>query len=377
MARWRARAPRVGGRRPGAPVASGRPVVRSWRPCKGTILGPVRSAPGSVLDLQRHAGNAAVADLLQRAPLGATDDPKGYTVAAGVQNVAASGMTRREVHGLKYGVTGGFQSKYTSKSWDKATETWKEKVRSSAEAKMTKESPDNMAVVVMPDTLDNDRPVQVVLHFHGWGFRGGTDPYAGYLVASGERGRRTRQRARHGARCRPGALGAADRRREHRAGGAEGPADRRHPGPGSRHVGLRQRPDVRLRPGRRVEGARAEGGHPVLDRPVGAQRRREHPGRQEGHCRRRADEGPLEAARAEARTGGSAADRPRRDVRRGGDRERGELGRRPGRRRRPGDPRRGGPAAAQAALAATPKFRGYFAAGGAYANRYTRRTTSC
>ena len=141
-----------------------------------------------MLDLQRHAGNAAVANLLQRAPLGATDDPKGYTGAAGVQNVAASGMTRREVHGLKYGVTGGFQSKYTSKSWDKATETWKEKVRASAEAKMTKESPDNMAVVVMPDTFDNDRPVQVVLHFHGWGFRGGTDPYAGYLVASGERG---------------------------------------------------------------------------------------------------------------------------------------------------------------------------------------------
>ena len=152
-----------------------------------------------MLDLQRHAGNAAVANLLQRAPLGATDDPKGYTGATGVQNVAASGMTRREVHGLKYGVTGGFQSKYTSKSWDKATETWKEKVRASAEAKMTKESPDNMAVVVMPDTFDNDRPVQVVLHFHGWGFRGGTDPYAGYLVASGERGGAPGSAQRHGA----------------------------------------------------------------------------------------------------------------------------------------------------------------------------------
>ena len=50
---------------------------------------------------------------------------------------------------------------------------------------MTKESPDNMAVVVMPDTVDPKRPVQVILHFHGWGFRGGTDPYAGYTVGSG------------------------------------------------------------------------------------------------------------------------------------------------------------------------------------------------
>jgi hypothetical protein len=141
-----------------------------------------------MLDLQRHAGNAAVVGLLQRAPLGATDDPKGYTSAAGVPNVAASGMTRREVRGLKYGVKGGFQSTYTSKKFDKETGTYKEKVRSSAEAKMTKESPDNMAVVVMPDAFAKDRAVQVVLHFHGWGFRGGTDPYAGYLVASGEKG---------------------------------------------------------------------------------------------------------------------------------------------------------------------------------------------
>ena len=165
---------------------------------KATILRPERQAPESVLDLQRHAGNAAVSGLLQRAPLGTTDDPEGYTSAAGVQNVAASAMTRREVHGLKYGVKGGFQSTYTSKSWDKETKTWKEKVRSSAEAKMTKESPDNMAVVVMPDTFVKDRQVQVVLHFHGWGFRGGTDPYAGYLVASGARG--ARQAARE-ARC--------------------------------------------------------------------------------------------------------------------------------------------------------------------------------
>src|SRR5215217_4687313 len=109
---------------------------------QSTVVGP--DGRQSMLDLQRHAGNAAVTGLLQRAPLGTTDDPKGYTSAAGVKNVAASGMTRREVHGLTYGIKGGFQSKYTGKSWDKATGTWKRKVRPSAEAKMTKESPDNL-----------------------------------------------------------------------------------------------------------------------------------------------------------------------------------------------------------------------------------------
>jgi hypothetical protein len=173
----RERRPRSVGRAPGSSDRA-----------KGAILSPEQRAPESLLDLQRHAGNAAVAGLLQRAPLATADDPKGYTSAAGVKNVAASAMTRREVHGLKYGVTGGFQSTYTSRRWDKATKTWKETVRTSAEAKMTKESPDNMAVVVMPDTVAKDRAVQVILHFHGWGFRGGTDPYAGYLVASGAKG---------------------------------------------------------------------------------------------------------------------------------------------------------------------------------------------
>jgi hypothetical protein len=41
-----------------------------------------------------------------------------------------------------------------------------------------------MAVVLLPDKLDPDKPVQVILHFHGWGFRAG-DPFAGYLVKPG------------------------------------------------------------------------------------------------------------------------------------------------------------------------------------------------
>jgi len=140
------------------------------------------------VNLQRRLGNHAVSTLIQnavvaaraqrsivqRAPLSATDDPHGYTQPPGAKNVANTGLTRLEVHDLKFGVAGGFQASYGS--------------RASAEKRMTKESPDHMAVVIMPDTLDAKRPVQVVLHFHGWGFRqekGAKDPYAGYLVASG------------------------------------------------------------------------------------------------------------------------------------------------------------------------------------------------
>jgi hypothetical protein len=83
-------------------------------------------------------------------------------------NVAGTGITRLEVHKLKYGAD-DFEKKYDGLSSD--------------EANKTKESPSHMAVVLVPDTLEPDKPVQVVLHFHGWGFRS-FDPYAGYLVAT-------------------------------------------------------------------------------------------------------------------------------------------------------------------------------------------------
>ena len=131
------------------------------------------------LALQRGAGNGAVGSLLaagrgvQRAPLDPTDDPQGYTQAGG-KKIAGTGTTRVVVTGLKYGVKGGFAGSYGK--------------RTGAEATMTKQSPDNTAVVIMPDKVDSARPVQVVLHFHGWGFRSGSDaqdPYAGYTVATG------------------------------------------------------------------------------------------------------------------------------------------------------------------------------------------------
>ena len=179
--------------RDGSPhrIAAPVPVATAARrtPIEGSPASkPNLLSPESILDLQRHVGNTIVTTLIalasasarswgatvQRAPLPAADDPHGYTQPQGVQNVAKTGLNRLEVHGLKFGVSGGFQNEYGK--------------RTSAEKQMTDESPDNMAVVIMPDKLDADRPVQVVLHFHGWGFRqekGVKDPYAGYLVASG------------------------------------------------------------------------------------------------------------------------------------------------------------------------------------------------
>jgi hypothetical protein len=109
------------------------------------------------------AGNRAVARMvraLQR------DD---YTTT--VPDVEKTGITRLEVHGLKYGID-DFATKYG----DDPSEV-------SRERQKTKESPSHMAVVLVPETLDPKKPVQVILHFHGWGFRN-VDPYAGYLIAA-------------------------------------------------------------------------------------------------------------------------------------------------------------------------------------------------
>jgi hypothetical protein len=153
----------------------------------------------SATALQRLAGNSAVVSLIrgdsrpqprrrpkvlqlkaiQRDEIDKPkdDDPKGYTKPGGVRDVENTGMTRVEVRGLKYGVTGGHQKEY---------QNWRGGVVPSFENQMTKESPDNTAVVIRPDVLNPKCPTQVILHFHGWGFRD-VDPFAGYLVATGQR----------------------------------------------------------------------------------------------------------------------------------------------------------------------------------------------
>ncbi len=106
------------------------------------------------------AGNRAVARLVR------TLQRDDYTKP--VSNVKGTGITRLEVHNLTYGID-EFQASYPKGASD--------------EKNKTAESPSHMAVVLVPDNpLDLEQPVQVILHFHGWGFRGG-DPYAGYLVA--------------------------------------------------------------------------------------------------------------------------------------------------------------------------------------------------
>ena len=153
--------------------------ARSWEqaPPAGRRAAPVPALTVRALPVRGNPaldpgtlGNRAVGRLLrtlQRSP----DWTKPQS------NVAGSGITRLEVHGLAYG-TGAFQDSYGGETSD--------------ETNKTDESPKRMAVVLVPDTLDPTLPVQVVVHFHGWGFRfdkNAHDPYAGYLVAKGGTGR--------------------------------------------------------------------------------------------------------------------------------------------------------------------------------------------
>jgi len=116
--------------------------------------------------------------------------PPDYTQP--VTDVAKSGMTRLEVHGLTFGTSRDFaRDEFTVTSKDK-----KETKYTSDEKNKTKESARHMAVVLVPDDLYKlekdkvdtiDKPVQVLLHFHGWGFRKG-DPYAGYRIGKDKGG---------------------------------------------------------------------------------------------------------------------------------------------------------------------------------------------
>jgi hypothetical protein len=141
------------------PAPGNTPLGAQWRPGNDVDAPLPRSSSAELSGFIAAAGNRAVGRLV--ASLQRVDYTKPQA------NVAGTGITRLEVHELTYGVD-GFETKYDGLSSD--------------EANKTKESPSHMAVVLVPDTLDLDKPVQVILHFHGWGFRS-FDPYAGYLVA--------------------------------------------------------------------------------------------------------------------------------------------------------------------------------------------------
>ena len=142
---------------------------------------PARGA-AELLRLQREAGNAAVSGALQRQPADSkpTDskaadskpaDGKRPDFTQDKVDLAKEGVIRRVVRGLKYGLKGGYQSKYGDKE-------------SFEQEKTSDQHPEHSAVVIVPDRKLGAGPVQVILHFHGFGFRGG-DPYAGYAVSSG------------------------------------------------------------------------------------------------------------------------------------------------------------------------------------------------
>ncbi len=114
---------------------------------------------------------------IQRAPA-VSDYTKRQT------NVERSGITRLEVHNLEYGSTKDFAPSDLTYEVKKDGKTV---VKHSDERNKTNQSAKQMAVVLMPDALQPDQPVQVLLHFHGWGWREG-DPYAGYRVGKNKGG---------------------------------------------------------------------------------------------------------------------------------------------------------------------------------------------
>jgi len=124
-----------------------------------------------VLDLQRLAGNRAVCSLL------ATDrgSPVAQRAKAGWTGADTSGsgwnVTDREVKGTKIrrvpveGIKLGNQQDFAAFG---------------DEREMTTESAAGRAIVLFSEAFDAAAEVEVMLHFHGYDFRKGTDPHAGW-----------------------------------------------------------------------------------------------------------------------------------------------------------------------------------------------------
>jgi hypothetical protein len=104
-------------------------------------------------------------------------------------DVASSGLTRLEVHGLAFGTSKDFAPSDLSYEVEVGG---KKVVKTSDEKNKTDESARQMAVVILPDALTKPDAVPpeeilVVLHFHGWTFRS-WDPYAGYRIGKDKGG---------------------------------------------------------------------------------------------------------------------------------------------------------------------------------------------
>jgi hypothetical protein len=118
-------------------------------------------------DLQRSVGNRAVASILgggsvQRVKAGWDDaDTSGKAWNKKDRDVDGTRIRRVPVQGITLG-------------------NQKDNADYGDEALMTDESAKGRAIVLYSTALDKDKPVDVLLHFHGWDFRKKTDPHAGW-----------------------------------------------------------------------------------------------------------------------------------------------------------------------------------------------------
>lgn len=129
---------------------------------------------GLMLRLQRQAGNEAVTGLilgLQRKAGGWADADtrgKGWNVEA--REVEGTGINRIPVEGIKL----GNQQAFYGKAGDSNTDRNK-----------TTESAAGKAIVLVPLALKPSKPIDVMLHLHGYEFRE-SDPYAGWRQRSSD-----------------------------------------------------------------------------------------------------------------------------------------------------------------------------------------------
>jgi len=134
----------------------------------------------SVLDLNRLAGNRAVAGLLQR-NVGWTDAvKKGYGWNAGEQTRKGGTVRRIPLEGLAEGLS---MNRRDQQAWkwvvdDKKTGAGHEELESTNIPSLSTESAKGKAIVLVPAALDATKPIEVVVFLHGF-TEGAHRPYAG------------------------------------------------------------------------------------------------------------------------------------------------------------------------------------------------------
>jgi hypothetical protein len=142
-----------------------------------------RKPANEILDLQRAAGNRAVAGLLtsvQRAPDVGWGNPAavgGVSWNAAPSKVPGTNIVRYPVDGLTHGNKQAYATDYQTK--DRKTGELKTVHVNAGEKARTTESAAGRAIALVPSTLKPTLPVDVMVHLHGYTGRS-SDPYAGW-----------------------------------------------------------------------------------------------------------------------------------------------------------------------------------------------------